>query len=41
MKAINNIPVIAHEVGHYLHYLLFPSSGLVKGRATVIDEQWG
>lgn len=24
MKRINDLPVIAHEVGHYLHYILFP-----------------
>lgn len=26
MKALNDIPTLAHEVGHYLHYLLFPKS---------------
>lgn len=24
MRALNDIPTLAHEVGHYLHYLLFP-----------------
>ena len=24
MKWLNNVPTISHEVGHYLHYLIFP-----------------
>jgi hypothetical protein len=27
LKAINDIPTLAHEVGHYLHYILFPGAG--------------
>ena len=26
MKRINELPVIAHEVGHHLHYILFPGA---------------
>ena len=26
MKRLNELPVIAHEVGHYLHYILFPGA---------------
>jgi hypothetical protein len=31
LKLLNDITTIAHEVGHYLHYLLFPERGTVKG----------
>ena len=37
MKALNDIPTLAHEVGHYLHYLLFPKSGL-PGATTLPPE---
>ncbi len=28
LKAINDIPTLAHEVGHYLHFILFPRGGV-------------
>ncbi len=27
VKALNDIPTISHEVGHYLHFILFPRAG--------------
>jgi hypothetical protein len=27
LKSINDIPTLAHEVGHYFHFILFPRSG--------------
>lgn len=27
LNALNDIPTLVHEVGHYLHYILFPSGG--------------
>tara|TARA_R100000900_G_scaffold97525_1_gene75561 strand:- start:1084 stop:9237 length:8154 start_codon:yes stop_codon:yes gene_type:complete len=29
MKLIDNIPTIAHEVGHYLHYIIFPKTNFL------------
>ena len=27
MRAINDLPTLFHEVGHYLHYMIFPDGG--------------
>jgi hypothetical protein len=30
LKLLNDIPTLAHEVGHYLHWILFPRSGTLS-----------
>jgi hypothetical protein len=32
MRALNDIPTLLHEVGHYLHHMIFPEAGN-RGRA--------
>jgi len=36
MKKINDIPTLAHEVGHYLHYIMFPG-GINRVNPTASD----